>query len=441
MKALRWYYMLAAIQAITAVPASAQVQVQAQTQACQLDLAQQLFALKPRPDARIETLLAACDAEAASDYRVDLLRGGAARDAGQLEQAVRALQHAHQLAPHELAPTLELATTYEWRGDLRAARQLNDEALAATPTSRAALLGAARVARAQHRPAEARALYTRLLAIDPDDAEALSGLAWLELDSKHFSAARAQFEAELKAHPDDLNAQAGLEQLKQSWRYQFDAGASVYSLAAGTAYGGTAQLQVALNDTDTLLFGVGHNTRELPTENPNDPTPLPSNYGRIGFQRLVPGSYHWGIAYEFRERSAQNGENRVEVNLGSYLTRTVQWFAGVRQGFPSPWENRLVYAGLSAPVIERWSATLTSYYGHAESASDSQALVLDLTREGPGQLLYNLGAGYNFEPRSFIVHGRVVWPVTTRQALTFGIEHRSFGNELEAALGWRINWQ
>lgn len=423
-----------AILTCASLPAAAQ-------EACRIDDAQRLFAEAPRPSARIDALLAGCRAQAAIDYRVDLLRGVAARDAGHLDEAIAALQHAHQVAPHEPAPALELAVTYEWRSEPGKARALYDAVLAESPDSRPARLGLARVARQQSRLAEARAIYMQLLARDPDDVEARTGLAWLELDSKHFDAARDQFDAVLKTHPDNMEAKTGVDQVALGWRYQFDAGATLFSLAAGTAYGAGARLQVDINSTDSLIFGLAHNTRELPTENPNDPTPLPSNAGSIGFQRLLPGSYHWGIVYEYRERNDFPGENRVQVDFGSYLTRTVQWFGGVRQGFPSPWKNRLIYLGLTAPVVERWNATLTGYLGHNQSASANQSVVLDMTREGPGQLLYSVGAGYGFDPDNFIVHGRVVWPVTVKQAINFGMEYRTFGHELVAVLGWRLNWQ
>lgn len=409
--------------------------------ACGIDEAQRLFAEKPRPTERIDALLVDCQREAATDYRVDLLRGVAARDAGHLDEAITALEHAHRVAPHEPAPALELAVTYEWRGEPKKARALYDAVLAETPDSRPAQLGLARVARQQNRAADARTIYTQLLARNPDDVEARTGMAWLDLDNKHFDRARDQFQAVLKTHPDNEEAKTGLDRVAEGWRYQLDAGATLYSLAAGTAYGGGGRLQIDLNSTDSLIFGLAHNTRELPTENPYDPTPLPSNVGGIGFQRLVPGRYHWGISYEYRERDDFPGENRVQIDFGSYLTRTVQWFGGVRQGFPSPWKNRLIYLGLTAPVIERWNATLTGYLGHNQTARDNQSVVFDMTREGPGQLLYSVGAGYAFDPDSFIVHGRVVWPVTVKQALTFGTEYRTFGHEVVAVLGWRFNWQ
>jgi tetratricopeptide (TPR) repeat protein len=423
-----------AILACASLPAAAQG-------ACRIDEAQRFFAETPRPIERIDALLADCRDEAATDYRVDLLRGVAARDTGHLDEAIAVLQHAHRVAPREPAPTLELAVTYEWRGEPKKARALYEAVLADTPDSRPALLGMARVARQQSRIADARAIYMQLLAGNPDDVEARTGMAWLELDDKHFHNARDQFEAVLKTHPDNTEAKTGLDQVAAGWRYQFDAGATLFSLSTGTAYGGGARLQIDLNSTDSLIFGLAHNTRELPTENPTDPTPLPSNSGSIGFQRLLPGSYHWGVVYEYRERSDFAGENRVLVDFGSYLTRTVQWFGGVRQGFPSPWKNRLIYLGLTASVVERWNATLTGYLGHNQSARDSQSVVLDMTREGPGQLLYSAGAGYGFNPDNFIIHGRVVWPVTVKQAVNFGMEYRTFGHELVAVLGWRFNWQ
>lgn len=409
---------------------------------CPIDEVQRLFTLQPRPVAQLDGLLSTCAQTSPSDYRVDLLRGVLAREAGHLPDAIALLGNAHRLAPNELAPSLELAVSYEWNNQPEQALALYQDVLRRLPDNRAALLGSARVARQQTRLNDAEAIYNNLLKRDPNDHEAQGGLAWVALQRKQFASSRAQFAAVLANHPDDQDAQTGLKYVNDAWRYQLDVAAQSYSLAAGQSNGVTSQLQMAVNETDTVLLGYGHNHHELPTQNPNDPTPLASDVGRIGFIHRVPDRYFWSLAYEYRERDDLDGENQLAVSFGSRLAADVSWFAGLRQGFPSPWKNRLWHAGINAPTPWQGTyTTVTGYVGDNEDADTSKAVVVDLTHEGEHNLLLSAGLGYAVDPDVFIVHARTVWPISAQQALTFSIEHRSFGDELEASLGWRVYWQ
>jgi lipopolysaccharide biosynthesis regulator YciM len=88
---------------------------QAPTSQCQIDQAQRLMEQQPRPVAQIDALLVQCRTVGSHDYRVDLLAGVLAREEGRLADAIEALTRAHQQAPGELAPALELAVTYEFQ--------------------------------------------------------------------------------------------------------------------------------------------------------------------------------------------------------------------------------------------------------------------------------------------------------------------------------------
>lgn len=72
-----------------------------------------MFDERPRPTDRIEQLLKACQNEGVSDHRIDMLLGVMAREAGHREQAIAHLRKAHELAPQELSPALELGFTLE----------------------------------------------------------------------------------------------------------------------------------------------------------------------------------------------------------------------------------------------------------------------------------------------------------------------------------------
>ena len=138
---------------------------------CEIDEAQRLFGQQPRPTATVESLLAACVAAGSKDYRVYMLLGVMARDAGDRERAIAELSKAHEMAPQEPNPALELGFTLEAQHP-RKARKVYEQILARDPASRPAILGLARVARSQNRLDEARGLYKRLLAVDPKDPDA-----------------------------------------------------------------------------------------------------------------------------------------------------------------------------------------------------------------------------------------------------------------------------
>src|SRR5215510_13338898 len=118
--------------------------------ACDVEQAQRLFGQQPRQSAEVERLLSACQAAGSTDYRVYMFLGVMARDAGDREQAITYLRKAHELAPQEQNPALELGFTLEAQRP-REARELYEQILAREPTSRPAMLGLARVARRQNR--------------------------------------------------------------------------------------------------------------------------------------------------------------------------------------------------------------------------------------------------------------------------------------------------
>jgi tetratricopeptide (TPR) repeat protein len=178
------------------------------SKACDADQAQRWLEQK-RPPAEIEKLLDGC--ASSQDYRVPLVRGVLARQQGSLETSRASLERAHQLAPREPAPTLELAEVYLLQQKYGAARELFEAQLAADPGFRPALLGLARVARAQYRLDEAKQIYLQLLKAAPRDDQARNGLAWVALASKQAEEARKGFEATLTTSPGDAEALAGLK--------------------------------------------------------------------------------------------------------------------------------------------------------------------------------------------------------------------------------------
>jgi tetratricopeptide (TPR) repeat protein len=168
-----------------------------------------LFGQQPRPTATVEGLLADCVAAGSTDYRIYMLMGVIARDAGDREHAIADLRKAHEIVPLEPNPALELGFTLEAQHPPEA-REVYEETLARDPASRPATLGLGRVARSQNRLDEARGIYERLLAVNPKDPDALNGMAWLALAEHNREQARAGFEHVLTIAPDNEEAKIGL---------------------------------------------------------------------------------------------------------------------------------------------------------------------------------------------------------------------------------------
>ena len=176
---------------------------------CDIDEAQRLFGQQPRPVETVERLLVDCQKAGSTDYRVYMFLGVMARDAGHRERAIEFLKTAHEMAPAEPNPALELAFTLE-AGHAAEAGDLYGEILKRDPRSRPAMLGLARVARSRNRLDDARALYQRLLEANPKDPEALNGMAWLALASRNREQARDGFEYVLTLDPGNEEAKVGL---------------------------------------------------------------------------------------------------------------------------------------------------------------------------------------------------------------------------------------
>jgi tetratricopeptide (TPR) repeat protein len=205
-------------------------------QTCEIEEAQRLFAQQPRPVAAVERLLQACVSAGATDYRIFMFQGVMARDAGDTDRAIELLQKAHQTAPGEPNPALELAFTLE-RQHGPAAAEIYEEILSKDPASRPALLGLARVARGQYRLDKARDIYVQLLKKNPRDPDALNGLAWVALAERNREEARAGFRGVLAMDPQNQEAQIGLSKVDDVYRYVFDASGVFVSTNMGTSWG------------------------------------------------------------------------------------------------------------------------------------------------------------------------------------------------------------
>jgi tetratricopeptide (TPR) repeat protein len=256
-------------------------------QRCEIEEAQRLFGQQPRPAATVERLLQACIDAGSTDYRIFMFQGVMARDAGDRERAIERLRKAHQAAPQELNPALELGFTLEAK-HAGEAGQVYEDVLKRDPVHRPALLGLARVARSENRLEAARAVYERLLVANPNDPDALNGVAWLALANRDREDGRRGFERVLTIEPGNEEAKIGLSKVESVYRAVLDVDAGYVTTGSGNSVGFGGRGLLAISAFNTVELGYRHFTNELQTITAIGQSVLPSDEITVGIHRLMP---------------------------------------------------------------------------------------------------------------------------------------------------------
>ena len=411
--------------------------------ACDIDQAQRLFGQQPRPTAEVERLLVDCQNAGSTDYRVYMFLGVMARDAGESERAIEFLKKAHDMAPQEPNPALELAFTLE-AAHPRDAGRIYEEILKRDPNSRPAMLGQARVERSQNRLDDARALYQRLLEVNPKDPEALNGMAWLALASRNREQGRAGFEYVLTLEPGNEEAKIGLSKAPDVYRYLFDANGALVSTSQGTSWGFGARGMAGITPFDTVELGWQHFTNELQTVSAIGLATLPSDDITVGYHRLMPLSYAFSLVYDYRGHAALPTEHWIDGSMAFYLTDWLRWFGGYRQAFgASQYNGRLIRSGLSVTVAPSWDVTGTVYNSAQAVFNNYQDLwswVFEVTHYGPRNMLLVAGVGYSPLIDNVDLHARAILPVTDRIAVQLIAAHNSINADMRVTAGFRLTW-
>lgn len=372
-----------------------------------------------------------------------MLLGVMARDAGDRERAIADLSKAHEMAPQELNPALELGFTLEAQHP-RQARKVYEQILVRDPASRPAILGLARVARSQNHLDEARGLYERLLAVNPKDPDALNGLAWLALAERNREQARAGFDQVLSIAPDNEEATIGLSQAPNVYRYLLDTSATMVSTSTGTSWGFGGRGEAGITPYDTLELGWYHFTNELQTVTEAGVATLPSDDITVGYHRLVPLSYAISLVYDYRGHANLPTEHWMYGGVDLYLTDWLRWFGSYRQAWgASQYDGRLIRTGVSAAVAPSWEVTGTAYDSAQAIFNNYQNLwtgVIDLTYYGPRNMLLTGGVGYSPLIDNLDLHARAILPVTDRIAVQLIAAHNSNNADTRVTAGLRFTW-
>ncbi|MDP1604267.1 MAG: tetratricopeptide repeat protein [Legionella sp.] len=185
---------------------------------CALDNGLKLVNSKTPPVADIEAILQQCENAHFEDTNVALLRGLLARHQARAtknyQQAIFWLQRAMQSAANiNKTPALELALTYEQAGQQKEANTIYQQILRQEPDNKAALLGSARILRANNKPQQAQLIYTYLLSKNPNDTDALNGMGWIELAKNNLPRSIHFFESSLKIMPTNEEAKIALKKI------------------------------------------------------------------------------------------------------------------------------------------------------------------------------------------------------------------------------------
>lgn len=412
-------------------------------QVCEIDEAQRLFGEQPKPLARINELLSACVRANSKDYRVYMFLGVMARDAGDQKDAIEHLRKAHELAPTELNPALELAFTLELKHGSEAAK-IYRKVLARDPDERHALLGLARVDRGQQKLEDARAIYDRMLQRNPRDADALNGLAWLQLANRNREKARSEFQEVLAQDPNNDEAKIALTKVNDVYKYVFDTSGAFVSTTNGNSWGFGASALIGLDAFNTIEVGEYHFTNELVTVGAAGLAVLPSNDVRLGFYHTVPQYYNFSLTYDYRTHDTLPSEHWIEGGAGFYVTDRIKWFGTYRQAFGAPqWNGRLIRTGLGLILSDSWEVSPSVFSSAQNIFNNYQNIfswVFDVTYRGPENLLVVFGAGYSPLINNVDLHARTILPLTERFGLTASIAYNSTNADTRATAGIRINW-
>lgn len=410
---------------------------------CQIEEAQRLFGQQPRPTTEVERLLKACQAGGSADYRVYMLLGVMARDAGNRKQAIDYLRKAHELAPEAPNPALELGFTLE-AGRPKEARKVYEQVLRLDPNSRPAMLGLARVARGQNRLDAARALYQRLLTANPKDPDALNGMAWLALANRDRTRAQAGFAQVLAIAPNNEEATIGLSKTAGVYRYQLEASGIGVSTAQGVSMGFQARATAGVTAFDTLELGWRHFDNELATVSSSGFAILPSDDITLGYHRLAPLSYAVSLVYDYRGHAGLPTEHWIDSSVALYASDRVQWFAGYRQAFGgAQYDGRLFRTGFAVSVAPAWQVTATVYdsqQANFRHYRDLWSWTVDVTYFGPHNMQLSVGGGASPLIDNVDLHARATLPVVDRIALQIVAAHNSTNSETSVTAGPVFAW-
>lgn len=401
---------------------------------------------KNPPMQKIQSILKRCDRYAPLETSTLRLHGLLARkfakENGDYAAAIYWLHKAvDQASTNDLIPVaLELAITYEWAGQLPEAMHVYRYIQLQHPNNKSALLGEARVFRQKYELPASLCVYQRLLALYPKDAEVLSEYGLSLLTNLELQAAHKAFNETLALDGKNPLALSGLKSLEEVTKYSLSLTGGHYTVPPETSNALNLYFLDNLNATDSLTIFATHNTKQIGEGFFSGPTLLPNNSILFGFQQTIPLKQGWGLSYDFRQHNGLPDEHRIEGIANLFLFKNIEYNTGLRIGFGSPWNNKLLYSRLTAYQFFPVNVSFSGFWAHQQVGGPSQSYSLDFSKEYGSRLFYSFGPSYSPTLDNWEIHGRLIWPVFKNQAFVADFSHYYFNNSTFINAGWRLYW-
>lgn len=186
-----------------------------------------VLSAEQKPNAAQEWL-AACKLEPAN-ANVSLLAGKALADAGQDEQALPILEHAHELAPQSNDAAYQLALVLQRESRVPEAIELLRSVVNAEPKNADALVNLGLALTQVHEARDAAPFLQRAIALKPSDVTAHQDLAAAYLQVNETDAAIVELQAALKLSPDSPQLHYNLG---AAYKFEDDAAHAIPELEA-----------------------------------------------------------------------------------------------------------------------------------------------------------------------------------------------------------------
>lgn len=406
---------------------------------------------------KIYSILRVCDLEARDLDQVLLLHGLLERKLRHYPQAIEWLIRAVDKSVNSKPNILyELAITYEWNHQFAQALAIYHQLLCRHLKVRDALLGKARVMRAQYKFKNSQYIYDSLLLKNSKDVDAINGLGWIALSNYQRRKAINFFSKARSIQLSNKESQEGFALLEKQTKYMVRYLGGYYQSDGMSSFGNNISLSEHLDATHTLNFFGIYNTAEIASSFIYLPTLLPKYSAGIGLQENIPDQYSWGVAYQYLGYTNFSTQNWVSINGSLNLLPNIQTFGGAQDGFPTPWDNQFYYAGLTYISPYPVNLTFTTFYSTQDlDHFIEQALMLnpnlnafnpfiktlafsfDLSKEFSDRSFYNVGTSYSPTIPTWEVHGRFIYPTFKNQALEAIGSYYFFNKSVFLNLGWR----
>lgn len=180
-----------------------------------------------KPDAAQEWLAAYKLDE--GNASVALMVGKALADAGQDEQALPILSHAHELAPRSTGASYQLALVLQRENDVEQAISLLKSVVEAEPDNADALINLGLALSQAHEARDSVPFLERAIRLKPDNATAHQNLAAAYLQVNETEAAIVELQAALKLSPDSPQLHYNLG---AAYKFEDDAAHAIPELEA-----------------------------------------------------------------------------------------------------------------------------------------------------------------------------------------------------------------